>query len=275
MVTTITLAKTNCSRQGLCRSVTLTCGPVQAEWFGGAIWFALWGPFLEISMIAQITPLLVIPMQGLFGNCLEEALSWVYGAFPPCFLESVHSAAASTPHMCRDMRIIFRRPSCYAKGSEGPQQNQGGLCILCWCRPICAPIMREHMLCSMQNEHMRLAEEDMKQEPNNNSSRYMKSTPMALKPRGGVYVLVCGCASPRTKGGGRHMQLDCNYASEAQIEGDWCFLSSPASYVGSQSFIWVEERLDKTNLLSWWQKITSLSQAGKSHGRKVHSWTWE
>ena len=199
MVTTITLAKTNCSRQGLCRSVTLTCGPVQAEWFGGAIWFALWGPFLEISMIAQITPLLVIPMQGLFGNCLEEALSWVYGAFPPCFLESVHSAAASTPHMCRDMRIIFRRPSCYAKGSEGPQQNQGGLCILCWCRPICAPIMREHMLCSMQNEHMRLAEEDMKQEPNNDSSRYMKSTPMALKPRGGVYVLVCRCASPRSQ----------------------------------------------------------------------------
>ena len=163
------------------------------------------------------------------------------------------------------------------RGVRRPSAESGLAChMLCWCRPSMCPYrVRERKRCPVLNDQMRLAQEDVKQEPNDNCSRYMKSTLLALQPRGGVYVFAFWSASPRTKGGGRHMQLDCNYASEAQIEGDWCFLSSPASYVGSQSFIWVEERLDKTNLLSWWQKITSLSQAGKSHGRKVHSWTWE
>ena len=102
----------------------LTCGTVQAGWFGGVLWFVLWGPSLEVSMIAQIILLLFVPMQGLVGNCLEEALSWVYGTFLCCCSKVLDSAAALCQLMCRGYghQLVCRLP-CHEEGTVGPQQE--------------------------------------------------------------------------------------------------------------------------------------------------------
>ena len=96
----------------------LTRKPSQTEWFGGVLWFATWESLLEVTMVAQIIPLLVVPMQGLVGNCLEEALSWVYGA--PFFLVRWRRICTRSPRhsKCLDMGCPVRQALCIAHPSH-------------------------------------------------------------------------------------------------------------------------------------------------------------
>ena len=48
-------------------------------WFRGILWVLQSESFLEVAMILQILPVLVVPLQIIFNNVLEEVLSWVYG----------------------------------------------------------------------------------------------------------------------------------------------------------------------------------------------------
>ncbi len=48
-------------------------------WFVGILWILQSESFLEVAMILQILPILLVPLQIIFNNVLEEVLSWVYG----------------------------------------------------------------------------------------------------------------------------------------------------------------------------------------------------
>lgn len=48
-------------------------------WFRGLLWLSATESFLELAMILQILPILLVPLQSVFNNILEEVLSWFYG----------------------------------------------------------------------------------------------------------------------------------------------------------------------------------------------------
>ncbi|CAL8470328.1 g9870 [Coccomyxa elongata] len=50
-------------------------------WFRGIYWILQSESFLEVAMILQILPVLLVPLQIIFNNVLEEALSCFYGKY--------------------------------------------------------------------------------------------------------------------------------------------------------------------------------------------------
>lgn len=55
----------------------------------GILWILQSESFLEVAMIFQIIPILLVPLQTIFNNVLEEILSWFFGkeALPAGHLE--------------------------------------------------------------------------------------------------------------------------------------------------------------------------------------------
>lgn len=60
-------------------------------WFVGILWILQSESFLEVAMIFQIIPILLVPLQIIFNNVLEEVLSWVFGkqTLPPKNLKNI------------------------------------------------------------------------------------------------------------------------------------------------------------------------------------------
>ena len=52
-----------------------------SRWYLGIFWILQWESLLEITMLVQILPLLMVPLQAIFSNFLEEVMSWVYGQY--------------------------------------------------------------------------------------------------------------------------------------------------------------------------------------------------
>ncbi|KAK9916203.1 hypothetical protein WJX75_010017 [Coccomyxa subellipsoidea] len=50
-------------------------------WFVGILWILQSESFLEVAMIFQIIPILLVPLQIIFNNVLEEVLSWLFGKY--------------------------------------------------------------------------------------------------------------------------------------------------------------------------------------------------
>jgi len=51
-------------------------------WFLGILWILQSESYLEVAMIMQILPLLLIPLQLILNNALEEIMSWLFGELP-------------------------------------------------------------------------------------------------------------------------------------------------------------------------------------------------
>ena len=52
---------------------------MQSAWFLGVLWITQWESWLEVGLIFQIIPVLLIPLQEIVNNVLEEILSWFGG----------------------------------------------------------------------------------------------------------------------------------------------------------------------------------------------------
>lgn len=59
--------------------LTLDSGCLQSAWFVGVLWILRWESLFEVLMVAQILPVLLIPLQVIVNNVLEEVLSWLEG----------------------------------------------------------------------------------------------------------------------------------------------------------------------------------------------------
>jgi len=59
--------------------LTLNSGSLQSAWFVGVLWIMRWESLFEVLMVAQILPVLLIPLQVIVNNVLEEILSWLEG----------------------------------------------------------------------------------------------------------------------------------------------------------------------------------------------------
>lgn len=58
---------------------TQTAEGSSTGWFVGILWILQSESFLEVAMIFQIIPILLVPLQIIFNNVLEEVLSWLFG----------------------------------------------------------------------------------------------------------------------------------------------------------------------------------------------------
>ena len=58
-------------------------GCLQSAWFVGVLWIMRWESLFEVLMVAQILPVLLIPLQAIVNNVLEEVLSWLEGRLSP------------------------------------------------------------------------------------------------------------------------------------------------------------------------------------------------
>ena len=50
----------------------------------GVLWLLRWESEVELWLILQILPVLLIPLQVIFNNFAEEILSWIGGGFLSC-----------------------------------------------------------------------------------------------------------------------------------------------------------------------------------------------
>ena len=58
-------------------------GSAHSQWFLGIVWILQWDSIVEVLMILQILPLLMVPLQVIFSNFLEEVMSWIFGELLP------------------------------------------------------------------------------------------------------------------------------------------------------------------------------------------------
>ena len=63
--------------------LTLDSGCLQSAWFVGVLWIMRWESLFEVLMVAQILPVLLIPLQTIVNNVLEEIFSWLEGRLSP------------------------------------------------------------------------------------------------------------------------------------------------------------------------------------------------
>jgi hypothetical protein len=61
------------------RSYSTLAACMQSAWFLGVLWITQWESWLEVGLIFQIIPVLLIPLQEIVNNVLEEILSWFGG----------------------------------------------------------------------------------------------------------------------------------------------------------------------------------------------------
>lgn len=78
---------------------------MQSAWFLGVLWITQWESWLEVGLIFQIIPVLLIPLQEIVNNVLEEILSW-FGGECRAHTSPASSAKGSTRRMYSTWTVL-------------------------------------------------------------------------------------------------------------------------------------------------------------------------